>query len=52
MAKPIKSTPELTGEEADRFLERMILLERAKINPQQKRLAKEIEQNMGLLLVC
>ncbi len=52
MAKPIKSTPELTGEEADKFLEQMIIIEKSKVNSQQKKFAKEIKQNMKLLSVC
>jgi hypothetical protein len=52
MAKPIKSTPELTGEEADKFLERMIKVEHSKVTFKQKSLAKEIERNMNLLVIC
>lgn len=52
MAKPIKSTPELTGEEANKFLEKMIKIERSKITIKQKSLAKEIERNMSQLLIC
>lgn len=52
MAKPIKSTPELTGEEADKFLRRMITVERTKVTPEQKRFAREMERNMSNLLVC
>lgn len=52
MAKPIKSTPELVGEEADEFLEKMLKIERSKITSKQKLLAKEIEKNMAQLIVC
>lgn len=52
MAKPIKATPELTGEEADKFLRKMIEVERAKVTQEQKRFAQEIEKNMSTLLVC
>ena len=52
MAKPIKSTPELAGEEADKFLEKMLEVERAKIKSKQKLFAKEIEKNMAQLVVC
>lgn len=52
MAKPIRATPELTGEEADKFLRKMIKVERAKITPEQKMLAKELEKNMSVLLIC
>lgn len=52
MAKPIRSTPELTGEEADKFLEKMIKVEESRITENQKIFAKEIEKNMSALLVC
>jgi len=52
MAKPIRSTPELTGVEADRFLEKMIQIEQSKTTIKQKSFAKEIEKNMSLLVVC
>lgn len=51
MAKQIKATPELKGEEADNFLKKMIKLESSRVNTQQKRFAKEIEQNMKLIVV-
>jgi hypothetical protein len=52
MAKPIKSTPELTGDEADKFLEKMIKVEQSKINFKQIAFAKEIKKNMSQLVVC
>ena len=52
MAKPIKSTPELKGEDANRFLERMISTERARITSKQKMFAKELKRDMEDLLVC
>jgi hypothetical protein len=52
MAKPIRSTPELTGEEADKFLEKMITVEQSKITVKQRSFAKEIERNMSQLVVC
>lgn len=52
MAKPIKSTPELTGEEANEFLKKMMRIEQSKITTKQKTFAKEIEKNMNQLLVC
>lgn len=52
MAKPIKATPELTGEEANEFLRKMIHVERSKVTQEQKRFAKEVEKNMSALLVC
>ena len=52
MAKPIKSTQELTGEEANKFLEKMIFLDKSKITFKQKEFAKKIDQNMRLLQVC
>jgi len=52
MAKPIKSTPELSGEEANKFLERMLKVEESKITKKQIQFSKEIEQNMKLLTIC
>jgi hypothetical protein len=52
MAKPIKSTPELTGKEANEFLRTMINVEKSKLTLKQKQIAKEIESNMNSLLVC
>jgi len=50
MAKPIKSIPELTGEKANKFLEKMIRIENSRISDKQKLRAREIEKNMSLLL--
>jgi len=52
MAKPIKSTPELVGKEADIFLEKMIKVDNSRITSKQKSFAKEIDKNMKLLIVC
>ena len=52
MAKPIKATPELTGEEANRFLRKMIDIEGSKITYEQRNFAKEIEKNMSVLTIC
>lgn len=52
MAKPIKSTPELTGEEADNFLKKMLAVERSRVTVKQKQFAKEMQENMNSLLVC
>ena len=45
MAKPIRSTPELKGEEADKFLKKMLQLEKTRISDVDKKLAQEIELN-------
>ena len=52
MAKPIKSTPELSGEEADNFLRKMIYVEESRVTQKQRDFAKEIKKNMSALLVC
>ncbi len=52
MAKPIKSTPELSGEEANEFLKKMLKMEESKITREQIQFSKEIEQNMKLLTIC
>jgi Fe2+ or Zn2+ uptake regulation protein len=46
MAKPIKSTPTLEGEEADKFIEKMLTVEESKITAQQKKIIERIKQNM------
>lgn len=45
MAKPIRATPELKGEDADNFLRKMILVEKSPITKQDRELIKEIESN-------
>ena len=52
MAKPIRATPELKGEDAKKFIKKMILLEKAKINKVDKELAKQIEVNSRLFMIC
>ncbi len=52
MAKPIKSVQILKGREADVFVERMLAKERARVTTQERRLARQIDENMKLLLVC
>jgi hypothetical protein len=52
MAKPIRATPELKGEEANRFLEKMLRVEASRITIRQKEFSKAIEENMKSLLVC
>lgn len=52
MAKPIKSTPELSGKEADEFLRKMIKVEQSRVTLRQKKLLEEIEKNMSQLVVC
>jgi hypothetical protein len=52
MAKPIKSIPTLSGREADIFIEKMLAKEKAPVTDKEKQLAKSIEYNMKLLLVC
>lgn len=52
MAKPIRSTPELRGEEANEFLKKMLIVEESRITSKQKEFAKKIKHNMEALLVC
>ncbi len=44
MAKPIEATPELTGEDARRFLENMIKKNNSEPDENDRRLAREIEK--------
>lgn len=43
MAKPIRATPELRGEEAKNFVRKMIRAEKTKITKKEIELAKSIE---------
>jgi len=52
MAKPIRATPELKGEEANEFLRKMINLERNRITDVDKQLLKDIEMNSQFFQVC
>jgi hypothetical protein len=42
MAKPIKATPDLVGEEANRFLRKMICIENSKITKKDRELAQKV----------
>ena len=42
MAKPIRATPELTGRDANRFLERLVKTNKAKITKKDAKLAEEL----------
>ena len=44
MAKPIKATPDLVGEEANNFIRKMLLVERSKITHKERKLAEEISK--------
>lgn len=44
MAKPIRATPELTGRDATRFLERLIKTNKEKITKKDAKLAEELLQ--------
>jgi len=52
MAKPIRSTPTLMGAEADKFVERMLKVEKSRVTSEEKKFSKEMEKNMKLLVVC
>ncbi len=42
MAKSIRATPELTGKDANRFLERLVRTNKAKITKKDAKLAEEL----------
>lgn len=44
MAKPIRFTPELKGEDAVKFVENMLTTEKSKMTKKEISLAKSIEQ--------
>ena len=45
MAKPIRATPELRGEEANRFLRKMAEIERTGISEVDRKLAEAVKSN-------
>ena len=45
MAKPILATPELTGKQANNFIEKMIEVEKAGLTSYQKKMLNEIKSN-------
>jgi len=51
MAKPIKATPDLVGEEANRFLRRMLEVERSKITVKDKELAAKVMEVSRKLVI-
>jgi len=42
MAKPIRATPELTGKDATRFIERLLRTNKAKITKKDAKLAEDL----------
>lgn len=42
MAKPIRATPELTGKDAIKFLERLVKANKTKITKKDAKLAEEL----------
>jgi hypothetical protein len=42
MAKPIRATPELTGRDANRFLGRLVRMNKAKVTKKDAQLAEEL----------
>jgi len=45
MAKPIRATPKLRGEEANEFVKRMIIVEKTKLSKIDRDLIRKIEEN-------
>ena len=52
MAKQIKQIPTLSGEDADKFLERMIKVENSKRTSKQIEISKKIDEVMSKLTIC
>ncbi len=52
MAKPIRSTPELKGELADKFLLRMSNREKSKITKADRALSREIKENSPYFIIA
>lgn len=45
MAKPIRATPELKGLEADKFIKKMIIVEKSALSKVDRNLVKQIAIN-------
>jgi hypothetical protein len=45
MAKPIRSTPKLSGGDASNFIRKMISLEKTPINDKDKEFVEQIKKN-------
>ena len=52
MAKPIRATPELRGEIADKFIRKMISIENSKMTKEDKKLLREIKENSAYFVIC
>jgi len=52
MAKPIRATPSISGEDAEKFIRKMILVDRSQINRQDKEIAEDIEKNSKFFVTC
>lgn len=51
MAKPIRATPQLRGEEVEKFIRQMIAVDRSKITKVDETLAREVQQNSPFFIV-
>ena len=52
MAKPIRATPTISGEDAEKFISKMISIDRSKITKQDRKIAEEILKNSKFFIVC
>ncbi len=52
MAKPIKATPDLVGKEANKFIKKMLEVEKSKITKKDRILALQIRNTHKKLLIC
>lgn len=50
MAKPIRATPSLRGEEANKFVCKMIELDRSKISSLDRKIVIEIKKNAAFFI--
>ena len=51
MAKPIRATPELKGQEANNFIEKMIYIENTPISKKDKSLVDDLKANVKFFKV-
>jgi hypothetical protein len=52
MAKPIKATPDLVGEEANKFLKKMLKVENSKITEREKQIAIKVIEISKRMVIC
>ena len=52
MAKPIKATPDLVGKEADKFIKKMLAIEKSRMTYRDKQIVQNVVNVSNRLLKC